>query len=258
MTTRLLAFAIFAAAACAQEFEVASIKRCTAGRVAGTPLLDITPGRLTANCVPVSFLIETAYYTYAANEANKSWRMTVQGGPTWLRSEFYQVNAKAEDPAASAAMMGGAMLRHLLETRLQLKTHQTTEEVAVYAVTMGEDDAKLRGHVAQPCSPCAGIKASRSGTRTVITAEGVSLDDLYRLQGIAANRPVVNRTGVTGSYTFRLEFEPERPQAAAPTTEPIGPSLFDALETELGLKLGDSKAPAARILVDSIERPSDN
>jgi uncharacterized protein (TIGR03435 family) len=242
------------------RLEVASIKRCVGGRVAGTPLLEISAGRLTLNCAPTSFLIETAYFKYANPQDNPSWRVTVEGGPIWIRSEFYQVSAKAEDPNASPAILGGAMLREFLEDRLKLKLHSETVEITVYALTLGKegkDDAKLRSHDAR-CSPCAGLKFSRNGRRTLVAAEGVSLDELYRLQGIALNRPVVNRTGITGSYSFQLEFEPESAQGALQTGEPVGPSIFDALENQLGVKLVESRGPSKRLIVDSIERPSEN
>ena len=80
---------------------------------------------------------------------------------------------------------------------------------------------------------------------------------LSLLGPMALDRPVLNRTGLTGSYTFRLEFEPERRLEVVREGLP-GPPIFDALENELGLKLVEAKGPAARIVIDNIERPSDN
>jgi uncharacterized protein (TIGR03435 family) len=252
MLARLLGFALFAAAASAQEFEVASIRRC-AEQSFEKPAVEIAPGRFTANCVPVDFLIESAHYN--SQSVN---RVTLQNAPAWTKSEYYQVTAKAEDPNAVSAVISGPMLLHLLETRFQLKWHQVTEEIPIYALMLGKDDAKLRAHENVPARPAGGMRPEWTGTRTTLVGDSVGLDWLSMLGPMALGRPVVNRTGINGSYKFRLEFEPERPLSAAAPQAPAGPSIFDALENELGLKLVDAKGTAARIIIDGIERPSDN
>jgi uncharacterized protein (TIGR03435 family) len=201
--------------------------------------------------VPVDFLIESAYATKALS------RVTLQGTPAWTKSEFYQITAKADDPNASPAALNGPMLLRLLETRFQLKARQVTEEIPIYALTLGKDDSKLRAHQNVPPRPAAGMRPEWTATRITLTGDSVGLDWLSMLGPMAGlGRPVVNRTGLNGSYKFRLEFEPERPLSA--TVAPPGPSIFDALENELGLKLVDAKGTAARIIIDSMERPSEN
>lgn len=245
---RLLVIAILATAANAQEFEVASIRPCAEETF--EPSFVTRAGTLTANCVTAGEIIEWAHLSLQAPLA----RIALQGAPEWTKSELYQITAKAEDPATSERTLNGAMLLHLLETRFHLKAHPVIEEIPVYAVMLGKDDSKLRAHE----TPCCEGGVSFNGNKITFALQGKSLDMLSLLGPMALDRPVVNRTGITGSYSFRLVFERERPLGAAPPAEPLGPSIFDALENELGLKLVQAKGRAARIVIDSIERPTEN
>jgi bla regulator protein BlaR1 len=271
------------------KFEVATVKRCVERRAPG---IDSSPGKATVNCTTVANLIDMAYHRYANGQFNPPWPAMLEGGPAWIRTDAYQIVAKAEDDHASREMMFGPMTQALLEDRFKLKLHRETTEVPVYALTVAKGDSKLREHQEQRCTvfdptkpvdptrsqltlapdqkpPCKGISLSRDGQSITLTAEGVSIDQLYMLGGIAVDRPVINKTGITGNFSFRLEFTPDEPIRAAQQAreggtppgpnDPIGgPSIFTALEQQLGLKLEATKGPAERLVVDSVERPSEN
>jgi uncharacterized protein (TIGR03435 family) len=114
--------------------------------------------------------------------------------------------------------------------------------------------------------PCKGVSLSRNERSVTLKAEGVSLDQLWML-GSGLDRPVINKTGITGSYTFQLEFVPENipspfgvrggGDSPAATDPNLGPSISNALD-RLGLKLEAGKGPSEQLVVDRVERPVEN
>jgi uncharacterized protein (TIGR03435 family) len=269
------------------KFEAASIRPCDGSQ----PLPASSPGRLTVGCSPLAYLILQAYAPRDANGRRISppLDVRVEGGPGWINSDRYAINAKAAD-GTSQVTMRGPMMQVLLEDRFKLKLHRETRDIPAYALTVSNSDAKLRkleerGCVvldttnpfepAKPPEPgqkptCKGLLIGGSGQTQIYTAEaeGVTLDQLSGLYGIAAlDRPVINRTGVTGSFSFRLQFVADEatnrfplPAGGAPTAtaSDSGPSIFTALEEQLGLKLESTKGPAQFLIIESVERPSEN
>jgi uncharacterized protein (TIGR03435 family) len=125
----------------AAKFEVASIKptkECGGGNPRNTP------GRLILNCIYLKNLIATAYGRFANARLNPIWAVPkVEGGPSWIDSIAYNIEAKAQN-GASRALMSGPMLQALLEERFKLKLHRETREVPVYALTVAKGGSKLK------------------------------------------------------------------------------------------------------------------
>jgi uncharacterized protein (TIGR03435 family) len=277
----------------ASKFEVAAVKPCTndpapdRGRGSGG---GGSPGMLYLNCQTVMSIIQTAY------TSGYPPLPPIQGGPSWINSERYVIEAKPER-AASAATMKGPMLQALLRDRFQLRTHIETQEVSGYSLVVAKGGPKLTKHEEGNCvdiglvSPLQGARPpggpgqticganhSRKGTGPNVTLDvpGVSLDYFARtFLGIAFwGHPIINRTGFTGLFDIHLEFSPDestppppdmvRPPTNTDSGSPAGdsvrtfPSIFDALQQQLGLKLEPAKAPRELLVIDHIERPSEN
>jgi uncharacterized protein (TIGR03435 family) len=132
----------------ASEFEVASVKPCDARSLppgARSGAITRSPGRLMMECVTLHSLIATAYVDYADGKRQgpaSLQRMPIEGGPSWITSEHYTVDAKSDGPA-SLEMTQGPMLQALLEDRFQVKTHRVVREVPVYEMTLAKGGLKL-------------------------------------------------------------------------------------------------------------------
>src|SRR5271170_7818372 len=162
--TGLLLFAQTAArgqAPGSPKFEVASIKACKGGEVpggtgprggragSGAP----SPDRLDLPCLPVRFFIQLAYIIPNAAQPNSGeLNLRLEGGPSWIDSERYQIQAKADGPAGKDVMTG-PMLQALLEDRFQLKVHRETREVPLYALTVAKSGLKLQPADGGSCTP---------------------------------------------------------------------------------------------------------
>lgn len=274
-----------AGAAAPQSFEVASIKPSAEDGRKVTVGID-PGGRYTASRITIKFLIQQAYDV-------KDFQIT--GGPGWLNSERYDIVAKAERPDISREKIR-ALLQSLLAERFNFKFHRETRELLVYALVVGKGEPKLhkseiqtdltkRG--AEPKAPSAAAGAPSHGglargqmlgvqegalirmRRGMVEARMAGISDLVSILAQQLGRPVVDKTGLTGRYDFKLEWTPDEamrelgPFGEGPThgTAPAndaGPSIFTAVQEQLGLKLKSEKGSAGIIVIDQIDRPSPN
>ena len=277
-------------AAAAPKFEVASIRPGCPGSEGpnGPPASWIdraTPGRLSFCAILVN-LIDFAYFHYAGGHVNPSpIRPRHIGDPSWFESDKYMLNAKAEGNA-SQAMMRGPMLQALLEERFKLKVHWETRQVPVYELTVGKGGPKLQPFKEGSCipldftqfyaapkpvaNPCRNGN-TRKGSNGTVDWRGLSLDQFanWVLIGVV-DRPVIDKTGIAGKFNFHLEFVPDSATPAflpggeldhgqvGPSDDPVGPTIFSAIQEQLGLKLVSAKGPEEVLVIDHVERPSAN
>jgi len=251
------------------QFEVASIKPNKSGDLRMT-FRSASGGRFTASNVSLQSLITIAYHI-------KDFQLS--GAPPWL-SERYDVEAKAEGNPGGDAML--PMLQGLVEDRLQFKFHRESKELPVYALVVAKAGKlhPVEGECGPPPSgpppppepgklptaPCGGFfmfPGHLSGQKVPIEQ---LLDTLSRFTG----RTVLDKTNLPGKYDIDLQYTPEQGQFQAPPggappgmpplppTDPNGPSLFTALQEQLGLKLESQKGPVEIMVIDHIERPSEN
>jgi uncharacterized protein (TIGR03435 family) len=177
----------------------------------------------------------------------------IVGLPAWASNEKFAIEARTEgDTAAALAKLPREeqgqqqqkMLQALLADRFALKVHRATRELPIYVLTV-VDAGKLKK------------SASETGGSTTwvgrLTAHGMPIDTLVMNLSNTVGRMVVNQTGLTGGYDFTLEWAPEGADASDPR-----PSIFTALEEQMGLKLKPAQGPVDAIVVDSISRPSEN
>jgi uncharacterized protein (TIGR03435 family) len=218
--------------------------------------------------------------------------LKVRGGPDWVRNERYTIEAVAEGPA-DAATIQGPMLRALLERRFQLKTHIDSEQIPAFALTVDKRGLKMKPMEEGGCEPLppptAGIRGARrnfesvrrgekpscgvfiqrNGPNAVMVGGGVPVEALLTMLGGSLGRVrVLDKTGLTGTFNFILEFVVDETtqdtfmffprQNVEPSDVPRGESIYSALEDQLGLHLETARAPRAFVVIDHVERLSPN
>jgi uncharacterized protein (TIGR03435 family) len=260
----------------------------------GGRYLGRSPGRFNVTCMSVVDLIDIAYVQFGDPLENDDMLPLLiertRGGPGWARSDRYTIHAETEDRIANGPTegnspafrrMAGPMLQALLEDRFQLKTHREVEEAPMYALTLAKSGLKLKPVEEGDClpdgppewpkggkPPCRWIGWGANGPNRMLLAGGVPFKQLaLALGGFFLDRHVIDRTGVTESFNIRVEFAPDEntpnkfndPRLEVdPTSDiPLGASIFTAL-AQVGLKLEPIKAPRGFIVMDHVERPSEN
>jgi uncharacterized protein (TIGR03435 family) len=215
--------------------------------------------------------------------------LQISGGPAWIQSEFYDLAAKAEGAARVEQMMG-PMLRTLLEDRFKLKIHRETKEMPVYALTVAKGGVKALptkpdgcvaidlNHLPTPAPGqpmpnfCGNMSMRMNGQSVTMDGHGTSVKDFSATLSTMLDRRVIDKSGVTGLFDFHLEFAPDEATPMfrggrggagdagnpAPVAEIAGASIFDALQEQLGLKLLPDKGPVESLVIDHVEKPSEN
>jgi uncharacterized protein (TIGR03435 family) len=274
------------------KWEVASIRTCgDFGQGERGASVRVSPGRITINCQVVMGLITSAYLRFAsgadAHDPSLMLAAPIEGGPSWLNSRRYTVNAKAEGDA-TPGMMQGPMLQALLEDRFKLKIHRETRgAVPVYALIVAKGGSKLKPFAEGSCVPLVltnpptpppplapGEKYctrqnSFSGGDMVIDAQGISIDEFRKiyLSGsplAGLDRRVIDETELVGRFDIHLKYAPPpdfaalRERDGKQDPEPTAPSIFTAVQEQLGLKLEPKKEPQEVLVIDQIEQPSEN
>jgi uncharacterized protein (TIGR03435 family) len=197
----------------------------------------------------------------------------VQGGPAWMPTQAFDVRIKV-DPATTERWSKlpqqavdeerRAVERDLLAERFHLKVHRELREMPAFVLTIAKSGSKLQPPVAETDLP-AGLPQSRinhlgSGHMEGHSALISNLSRSLMAEPEADGRPIVDKTGLTGQYDFTLRWTPFAPGPGAASVDPAEqlPSLFAALEEQLGLKLIVHKEQVEVIVVDSVEKPSEN
>jgi uncharacterized protein (TIGR03435 family) len=189
----------------------------------------------------------------------------IAGGPAWLESDKYDLTGKPDVPGQPNVAQMKVMIQKLLADRLQLKFHSEKRDLNVYALTVGKTGKKFSKSELDP----NGLPGLFFGPPPVtLRVTNAPMGDFTNLlQGAVLDKPVVDQTGLTEKYDFVLKFTPDPTQmqglGGAPGPPPADnaeapPDLFTAIQQQLGLKLETTKAPADVIVIDRIERPSEN
>ena len=201
---------------------------------------------------------------FAFNLPFGSERTRIMGGPEWLGSDQYEIQAKINDSLYAAMQkmtpsqqreQVDLMEQSLLADRFKLKVHFETREMPVYALVVAKGGPKLT-------QANEGEATSISSLNCEMTAKAISLDDFAHssLWTPIDGRLVLNQTGLKGTYDFTLNWAQDQAAAPAPGQDsaPDLSPIFTAIQQQLGLRLVPSKAPVEVIVIDHIERPSEN
>ena len=206
---------------------------------------------LTIN-TPLGYLIEFAY--------NVNTRQVI-GGPSWMASDRYDVVGRPLAEGLPNERQLRAMIRSLLEDRFKLAIHREKRELPAFALVVGSSP-KLTKNDSNPNGlPGLGFRAP--GALGVVNA--TMGDFVSVMQSNVLDRPVVDRTGLQGRFDFTLNWTPDESQFRGmglqlppPSADAKLPGLFTAIQEQLGLKLESVNAPVEVIVIDRVERPSEN
>jgi uncharacterized protein (TIGR03435 family) len=229
-------------------FEVASVKPSKPG-ARGGGIRPLPGGQsYVATNVPVRLIIRLMYYLSESQ---------LTGGPAWLNTELYDVEARAEHPSNVDQLH--QMFQTLLAERFKLRFHRETRELPAFVLSVDKSGSKLKlNSTPEPFE--IPIKGSGRGG---VVGQRVPMTYFAWFLSQQVGRPVVDRTGLGQHYDFTLQWTPEPlPSASAEAREPLpsadGPTIFTALREQLGLKLQSEKAPVEVFVIDSAERPLEN
>jgi uncharacterized protein (TIGR03435 family) len=229
-----------------QSFEVASIKPSRNSTTDSN--VDSAPGgRLTATNITVRELIRLAYGV-------KDYQ--IERAPGWLKGERYDIAAKSAIASKTSLEQEQSQVRGLLIDRFHLATHRETKQTQVYLLVLGKDGPKLTVH----------NDGTGAGTRTAcghLAGKRLTTDAIAAVLSRQFERDILNRTGMSGKYDFQLDWTPDSgPCPVSPDSEGGSavslPSIFTAIQQQLGLKLESSKGPVEFLVIDRIEKPSAN
>lgn len=241
----------------ARAFEVASIKP-NKSDAPGAGGLGFAPGGILARNLSPATLLTMALGVQPDQVVN---------APAWATNERFDVNAKVgPNVVFSPTTMFRPMLLNLLENRFQLKMHHETRQLNVYRLVRLRADrlgAKLTPAPIDACeapaqSDAASLRAAATRCQAGpvpggISVHGMPIATLASLMGSSAGRVIVDATGLAGNWDLDLTFVDQVQNSNAD-----GPSLFAALEEQLGLKLEPGRAPVDVIVIDRLDRPSED
>ena len=247
-------------------FEVASVKESHAGD--GAQTFSITPDG--------SYRLTNATARMFIRQAYRLQDFQIVGAPSWTDVDRFDVTAKSPSGVDSAAVPG--MLQTLLRDRFALVVHSEMREMPIYALVLDRPNGTLGPHLARTSSAasseCAARRSSRSASDrsdgrpcgigisgSTIVAGDATLSQLLGLLSPMVGRTTVDRTQLAGTFDYTLNWAADQFQdrTASPDRErlldPNGPSIFTALQEQLGLRLESTKGPVEVIVIDHIEKP---
>jgi len=258
MRLTLIAIVLGASTALAQsqvaplpKFDVVSIKPNTSG--------DLNAG---FNSFPRRFEAKNVWLRYLIQFAWNIKDFQLSGGPGWAASDRYNVEATADgNPTIEQQRL---MVQALLDDRFQLKLHREARESRAYALVASKGGMKLQASKAGSCETrksdtrdpklCGNFTWSQQG----VDGTAISMDTFATALAQTLQQTVIDRTGFTATFDVHAEWAPDLGPPDARETDPNGKSIFTALQEQLGLKLESTKAPVEFLVIDRLERPSEN
>jgi uncharacterized protein (TIGR03435 family) len=257
------------------SFEVASFKRnVSGGNVVWRPQAT---GEFTLVNIPFQTLLLGAYQLQTYQ---------IQGAPAWIRDERYDIVARLDPKIAGRLQPDGhpptwaLALRNLLVERSRLLFHRETRQLPVYALVLARTDGKLGPNIRPAQADCDALRvqsaaAARTGqpspyppqtptyvpcglrnTPGRIVSGGFGFAEFLGALSVELGRPIVDRTGLSGTWDFFVTYTPNNVTAGA-ATDTNTPDLRTALQEQLGLKLESTQGPVDVFVIDRLERPTE-
>ena len=224
------------------EFEVASIRP---SNQKDSQDIDMNQGRFQTRNATLKVLIADAYGIDIKE---------IFGGPKWVDSDGFDINAKIPEEFAHGGTkekLLRPMVQSLLADRFQLVIHREPRQISGYFLVVAKKWPKM-----EPAK--AGEEANLHSNRGHLSAENVTIETLARHLSYDTEKLVVDRTELTGGFDFKLDWMPEK---SGPKPEPFsdgGPSIFTAVQEQLGLRLESAQVPIQAIVIDRAEKPDPN
>jgi len=261
----------------APGFEVASIRPNLSGGISN--IRPMPNGRLIATNASLRSLILRAHRLQDSQ---------LIGAPEWINAERFDIDARVESAPLDGPEALMPMLRTLLIQRFKLRAHTETRELPAYALTLARNDGRLGSGIRPTQADCSTVPSvkgpeiitsgkdgwppcgmSSTAPVTTTSSAGVMISATIRRSAIEMKdlasvfqgdvaRPVVDRTGLAGRFDVEYSYVLRRPpnQTAQPALTSVAPTIFVALEEQLGLKLESQRAEVPVLIIDSVERPT--
>ena len=234
------------------SFEVASVKRNLS--LEGGTMGIQAGGRFSATNAPVFWLIMNAYGEFQRSLLDSQ----VIGAPDWLWSEHYDIVAKTREDVANMSQPEQfraipKLLQSLLEDRFKLRVYRDTRRLPIYVLTFARKDHLLGPKLTRSTLDCTKetTKCGFNGARGHMMGGSLQMLTIANVLQSLTERVVVDRTGLDGRFDVDLEYSPDQ-------TATDKPSIFAAVQEQLGLKLEADTGPVNVVVIDHIERPSED
>ncbi len=235
-------------------FEVATIKPSNPANTA--QIVTLRGTEVIATNATVRDLINLAYWLHPKQ---------VTGGPAWMESEKYDMAGKPDVPGQPNVDQMKMMIQKLLADRFQLKFHFEKRDLSAYAVRIAKTGAKIVRSQDDP-KGLPGFYFGRAAAGTTLTFRNSPMSQVTAVLQNIMDKPVVDQSGLAEKYDFTLTFTLDPAQAVRLGGAPLpaavnpdaAPDVFAAFEQQLGLKLESTKAPVDVMVIDKVDRPSEN
>ena len=235
-------------------FEVATIKPSDPAKPG--QIVTLRGAEVITTNTTVHDLINLAYWLHPKQ---------LTGGPAWTESDKFDMTGKPDAPGQPNVDQMKMMIQKLLADRFQLKFHFEKRDLPVYAIRIAKTGAKITRSQDDP-KGIPGWNFGRNASGTVFSFRNSPLSQFAALLQNSMDRPVVDQSGLSERYDFTLTFTPDAAQAALIGVPPppaadnpdAAPDLFTAFQQQLGLKLESTKAPVDVLVIDKVEKPSEN
>jgi uncharacterized protein (TIGR03435 family) len=238
MTRRFPLYLALAATLAAQSFDVVSVRPNTTG--AGRSSEQTNSGHVMAENITLSSMIQQAFNVRA---------FQISGAPGWIDTDHFDIQATTGTTKDLNDIELQPYWESMLATRFHMKYHRESREMQVYSLLQTKSGAKLTENTTDG-NTSTGI--SNGKDRVSVKSTHISMPHFAELLGRRLDRTVLDKTGLTSSYDVNLEWSPE------PSSDTGSASIFTALQDQLGLKIESGKGPVEIIVIDSLERPTEN
>jgi uncharacterized protein (TIGR03435 family) len=256
-------------------FEVASIKPNTSGPRGGPARVASDSRRFLGSNATLRTVLLFAYRPASGRTLRPG---DIIGAPDWADSDHFDIEAKVSPGMDATPEQVRLMAQYLAADRFQLKAHWETREVPTYNLVAAKNGIKIKPSQDQSpisidtgplnlASPPRGTqrtiaKPSPSGIALSLSGDALPIDTLVGIFQSYAGRPLFDKTGLSGLFDVKLEFFLEasggNPAALPTAAEPSGPIFATAIEEQLGLKLESARGPVEVLVIDSVQKPSEN
>ncbi len=238
MTGRPILYFAFASILAAQSFDVVSLRPNTTG--AGRSSERTNSGHVTAENITPSSMIQQAFGVRASQ---------IEGAPGWTETDKYDLNATTGTTKDLNDVELRPYWESVLATRFRMKYHRETKEMQIYSLGVTKGGPRLTENTS---GGDTSTHISNSAQHSSVTSTHISMPNFAALLGKRLDRTVLDKTGLTGSYDVKLEWSPDLSEDTGSA------SIFTALQDQLGLKLESGKGPVEVIVIDNLERPTEN
>jgi len=238
MTRRYFLYFAFASMLAAQSFDVVSLRPNTTG--AGRSIERTNSGHVMAENITTGSMIRHAFGIRASQ---------IEGAPGWIETDKYDLQATTGTTKDLSDIELRPYWESMLASRFRMKYHRETKEMQIYSLTVAKGGPRLTENTAGGDTD---THLTNSAQHVSLTSTHIAMPDFAAFLGGRLDRTVTDRTGLAGAYDVKLDWSPDL------STDTSSASIFTALQDQLGLKLESGKGPVEIIVIDSLERPTEN